>query len=1503
MRKKKLGLLLTVGATSLALLTAPLSAFAEGGGGSGSGTGYSQSARGNLHYVFYDDALPDNSPKQGTMQSSIDYFTSGKLTGGVSLASEETSQLRPAIYNACTTALQRAEARNPQPDGKSRVVGLFWGSARSTWSGYAQILPSEVEQFYTQWVNDGRPSVFLQNNLSSYEAYQQYIGYIEQGKNEAIQDMNSNSIAACIALNSNEPPQNYQLSVTTDKASPFTMAGTTTPVSDTLHASANGSSIRENVSATVSLIWDSKENQATKRVNKTVTITNSGDTKSPDFTPADFGWTSWAGGSFWFDVTVGKQGKMANTVDTPDRDPRETWTVTPKTPTKELYKSGENTLLGADVLASAQAYDAHITAHSNGYTSSMTITDTIKNVDVWIGSDTSDNKDAVYVLDPTGKKTPATITIDRSKTGEVNVSALMENLANQGDYTLVVPTFTKPTGEDYTISDTGKVCYTTSLKECMTTDEKQTEKVTPDPDKVWVLDETGALASQDIDWTNKVAADDKTFVHGESISAVVNGSIKAHLTNNLTKYELVDDWSDAARFIDFTDVSKAKVFYGGRDVTDQFTITVKNNQTIATAKKAFLDTTKGLAADKPTKLVITGVFKDLSAPTDTDGKVVTMRNAGSETWNNETKETNEPPIFITTPKPDKVWVLDENGGLTSQDIDWTNKVAADQKLFFHEDTVGAVVNGRVPANLARNLTNYVLVDDWSDAARFIDFTDVSKAKVFYGGRDVTDQFTITVKNNQTIATAKKAFLDATKGLEEDVPTKLIIMGEFYPVTEETDTNGEMVTLLNKGSETWNNSIVSTNIPPVFIWNPNPTKDVLSSAKQDGDQTSIDGQQVFPNQWIEYLVNVDVNFPKTGDNLARKVDNFQVRDDYDPNFEIDKTSIEFYDARTNKAISKKNYSLSFDEENSAFTATFTQDWIDSQLMLKEQGDLLLRFDGKIAGHVDAGTVIQNQAFEIINKSTTETNIPKVTIPSPKPDKEDLNKDLIDIDKKTVVGGETIMYRLTMDATPSRDKLAYDVHKLGMVDDFDEEYLDLSADKITVVEKDTGKDVTDAFNVEVTDGVAYVFAKLVDTVNQNGETITAVQPKSLKDYANQAIDPINDPIINQELLGKQYWIYLPTTVKKVTDGYVIENTALQNTENMILKTRIVSNPEKEITPDKDVTIDVGGESVDKGEIKLNSLFNYRLTSSILPSNMAEKATEWSIVDDYDEISDRYTGQWVAVAERDLYDGDTLIAKVGEQIDGHLANAPEHTTDTLDTGLFTVTEKDGVITVVANEAYLDLVNSRPDMEHGFSIYVQMERILPATVTNTFTESYNHVEREPEPVETFTPEHPAIDVEKWDTASGKENGDRDTDKDALTIDSKDVKNPVKITYTITNTGDVPLQDIVLTDKTVKGDGKVETLSCPDVDVLQPSEEMTCTATITGLEAGSSHTNTATVTGHSVYTDKEVTDHDDWNAQVTAPPLPNTGASITAVLVASLLLCGMGALILTSRKKLISES
>lgn len=91
----------------------------------------------------------------------------------------------------------------------------------------------------------------------------------------------------------------------------------------------------------------------------------------------------------------------------------------------------------------------------------------------------------------------------------------------------------------------------------------------------------------------------------------------------------------------------------------------------------------------------------------------------------------------------------------------------------------------------------------------------------------------------------------------------------------------------------------------------------------------------------------------------------------------------------------------------------------------------------------------------------------------------------------------------------------------------------------------------------------------------------------------------------------------------------------------------------------------------------------------------------------------------------------------------------------------------------------------------------------------------------------------------------------------------------------------------------------CPTVDVLQPSEEMTCTATLTGLQAGL-HTNTATVTGESIYTGKQVTDSDDWNAKADQP-LAQTGAQLVGMLLGAILLTASGGMLMARNKKKMS--
>lgn len=189
-------------------------------------------------------------------------------------------------------------------------------------------------------------------------------------------------------------------------------------------------------------------------------------------------------------------------------------------------------------------------------------------------------------------------------------------------------------------------------------------------------------------------------------------------------------------------------------------------------------------------------------------------------------------------------------------------------------------------------------------------------------------------------------------------------------------------------------------------------------------------------------------------------------------------------------------------------------------------------------------------------------PKLT-----PKKKDVSsKDrTVSIDGKTLLLGDTGNYILTLDAKDlSKDSTAYKVQRLGLVDDYDEEYLDIDQTKIEVLDS-TGKDVTAKFNIQLKNGVAYVFAKTVDTeIPATGETVKGdPQPADLEEYSTRKLDATKDPSIDQDLLGQEYQVVLPYKVAKVQDGKVVKNKAIQITNDLSRETNEVSNPSSQST----------------------------------------------------------------------------------------------------------------------------------------------------------------------------------------------------------------------------------------------------------------------------------------------------------------------------------------------------
>lgn len=1324
--RKVLSTVLAAGVLGGALVSAP-AAQADIGGGSAGGGGVGAGASSYL-LLTYDDVSYLPGAAQGWGTDSIEAFKAmmaSQATYQPLQGLDATTHFDSYVRSACNTALANASARGNGARARVVQVGvtMYPGGINGSW--------------VVGWGGDTAGFTDWYRGISDAQNNTNLIGWDQMGrdmvKNAFISNIPaSNPRAVCVAVNETELIRDYALNVSTDKGATFGMAGSRNSVNDVIHANTGDSPIRENLSAEINLHWNGPEGQALVR-SKGLTITNSGDTRTPDFTPGDFGWNSWPAGGFWFDVTVARQGRMRDAVDTPNNDPRESWSAAAVAPVKTLTRGGTTTALSdTETLSSGMFYDARIRAHTNGYTSSMSIKDVIATDKVFIGARDKDVTSAAYVLDPNGNRVGnAVIAVDRSAAGKVTVTGTVPNTANQGEYTLVVPTYVLPTGDDYTIADSSRVCYTASQNAaCIDGNTKQTRKVTPAPEQVWVLDGDGSLYAARPGDVNQTAADNLVFLPGDSVSASVTGRVPANLAENLTTYKIVDDWTKAAKYVDFSDAAKAKVFYRGSDVSSQFTITVDGSVTTATAKPEFLNRTRGLGADSEVKLVVSGAFR----------------------------------------------------------------------------------------------TDYL-------------------------------------------------------------------------------TGGETVELRNNGSEVWNNEIIPTDETAVFTWTPDPGKQVNGSADESGGKIhdSIDGLAVLPGQKLEYSIQLDVNLPQ---NTARGVKTLAMEDTYDPQLVPDKSSVEFFDTRTRKPIARSAYELRFDEANHSFKAEFTPEWIASNVVAdgandqwEEGGWLMVRFTGTVKSDTVGGSTVRNQAFQIINGVKTATAIPEVKIPSITPDKESLDTNRDSIDGKTVVQGDHILYRLTLDGGPTRDELAYDVHKLGMVDDYDEEYLDLAAEAIKVTSKLNGQDVTDRFNIQVKDGSVYVFAKQVDSTNAYGDLLKGdPQPADLAAYDSAAIVPHTTPIIDQTLLGQQYWITLDTVVTKEVSDHTITNQARQNLQNTAALTPIVSNPLRDIDPDKDVVVDEAAkdESLDGKEVELYSTFNYRLNSSEIPANRAYKAGSWSLSDGFDRVHDSYTGIWAVYADSDVYDGDELVFRKGDL----MADSAEHESEPYN-DLFEVEfdEESYTFSATATQKFMDLVNSRGDLAQGFSVYTKMERIAPGEgIVNKVSEDYNGVVRGSNPVTTVTKEHPGLTVEKYTLAEGPEKG-RHTDPDhAFVLTADQLDTGVEVGFRISNTGNTPLVKLNLADTVAEGTyGSVSDVVCEvpldentkaalengaqepapeatwvpasEVTGLALEETVDCQGTLLGLEPGMSHSGPVSVSAESVFTGTKVEGADSWHAKAPEAP------------------------------------
>lgn len=1459
-------------------------AMADGGGG------WAPGSPGSVGGAVIGWAYEDNN-NGGFGGATLDAFkkavakmgaTYNNYNGGADKAANT------AITMANNECVARFNDKHPGETANCRMVavGVVATPTTHVYSGEGFATAS---YWSDAWNKNIAPFAY-RNNGASYKTSDGFSDAPERSVDSiAASQWNNSPVAIVIMLNQYEPVQpNYHLSVSTQAAEMSGQSGDTKDASDMITLSSDGSKT-ENVNGTATLHWRGIDGTE-KTVAKQFTASNKGGaTVSASFKDMDASWESWPAGKRWWDVDVAKQGNMAEAVSHKgEHDGKESGEKTTTPPEKWLTNgAGQTVRDGNDSIASGSLYTAHIKAHSNA-SGKFWIYDTIETKDVVIGGSEQDDVSKVTVTDANGNIVPADISIDDSIDGKRVVKA-HATAPHSGLYTLNVPQSAKPTGGDYEINDGSVACWngdngTGSLADCQTGNSDGVGKVTPDPDKVWVLDESGALVAEDRKWTNQQGVDQKTFLVGDQVGVVVNGSIPAHLLNPLASYSITDDLTGSIQWIDW---KSGKVFVDGKDETDQFDIVIdrKAGTATATAKASYIAKTMFRNSASKVRFYLTGTIKKGA----TEGRKIQLTNKAYEKWNNETRPTNEPPVFVWTPNPNKAWAM-KVGGKWQLTVDpaKSDKVGGDDKYYRLGDEVAAVVSGTLPTGLGR-VPEIAWTDDFANVDSILDLKDTSSIKVYEQdttdeanagvndlnrtGRDVTDQFDITAEGTKVTVSAKDSYEAAQKDLKTakqisvvipfDVNFDTVKLLESYGKAEGDELNtcadpkGD--DLDNKGGQTVGGSTVDTNTPKICVTVPPIHKQVIAESSQGGDQSSIDTQVVFPGQTVEYTVRVDPQIPA---DQAYSVTAIKLSDTYSEYTTANKQTLEITDLGTGGIIPKSAYKVQWDEKAHSFEATFARDWVAANWKAGSNPRVLLRFEAKVNEDAPTDKTVDNKAALTVNNGVTPSNKVENEPPVIKPSKQDTQKDpTISIDGKTALLGDKVYYRVNIDASRLTDT-AYKVWRLGMVDDYDQEYLTLDAKHVEILDE-TGRDRTGEFNIQDKDGVLYTFARTVDTqIPATGETVPGdPQPDDLKAYSEKSdkdYDPLKDPSIDQSLLGHTYQVVMPMTVTKVKDGHTVENTATQVTNDKRDKTNTVSNPLKEINPTKDVTVKVGGDSVDGKSVYLNHTFLYRLDSSILPPDRAyQTVTDWGGTDQLNTEYDQYLGNWAVYASRDLYRGGQVLAARGEKIAGSGFDSSK-----FGGNLFTVdADENGKVTADATQAYLDLVSADNEHEAGWVLYLQCKRIAVADeVPNTWTETINGQPRESNKVVTKTPDMtPSIHLEKVDTPTlkqdGQERADRDDPKQALKMDA----DSIGITFIITNTsktdpatGDgawYKASDLDLADSTIVGDAHVDmdSLTYPDnwdTLVLKPGESVSVTGTLKGVKEGDTHTDRAIVTG-----------------------------------------------------------
>ena len=260
--KKKAVKAAVAGLAASAMLLTAMPAYAGiGSGGIGVHGGSNVGPSGDILYL-QDDSNYTDSPTQGWGQASIDYALQAMRNSGYKIPTDDSYAIVSRIKSSCTEAINQAVADKSDGDAtQARVIGV----AATIADGSDGLVPWGTNptdfrnRFDANWNALGDKSDDLKGYNATwvkkvYDKFANQIAVTGQQYPTGVQ-------VVCVAVNNQQPPRDYDLTVTTNhKQRTDLKVGSTDPIGDTLHASNNGSSIKENLNGTAIIHYEGQKN-------------------------------------------------------------------------------------------------------------------------------------------------------------------------------------------------------------------------------------------------------------------------------------------------------------------------------------------------------------------------------------------------------------------------------------------------------------------------------------------------------------------------------------------------------------------------------------------------------------------------------------------------------------------------------------------------------------------------------------------------------------------------------------------------------------------------------------------------------------------------------------------------------------------------------------------------------------------------------------------------------------------------------------------------------------------------------------------------------------------------------------------------------------------------------------------------------------------------------------------------------------------------------------------